>query len=167
MSIEQIVNYSCINDAVATSGQPEEHELKWIADADYDGVINLALHDAEYALKDETASVKTLGMDYIVNARAQGITTFRIVCLYALKNAMLPSLALIGLRFGWMLGGTVLIESVFDWPGLGLYTVQAATASDFEPVIASTLILGAWFMLTNFLIDILYGLLDPRILSKA
>lgn len=111
--------------------------------------------------------IETLGMDYIVNARAQGISTLRIVCLYALKNAMLPSLALIGLRFGWMLGGTVLIESVFDWPGIGLYTVQAATASDFEPVIASTLILGAWFMLTNFLIDILYGLMDPRILSKA
>ncbi len=66
-----------------------------------------------------------------------------------------------------MLGGTVLVESVFDWPGIGLYTVQAATASDFEPVMAATLVLGAWFMLINFLIDIIYGWLDPRVLKQA
>ncbi|WP_169544018.1 ABC transporter permease [Sneathiella aquimaris] len=111
--------------------------------------------------------LETLNQDYITNAKAQGISATRIVYLYALKNAMLPSLALIGLRFGWMLGGTVLIETVFDWPGLGLYTVQAATASDFEPVIAATLVLGAWFMIVNFVIDLLYGWLDPRIAQKA
>ncbi|MBE7637087.1 ABC transporter permease subunit [Sneathiella sp. P13V-1] len=111
--------------------------------------------------------LETLALDYITNARAQGIGVFRIVALYALKNSILPTLALIGLRFGWMLGGTVLVESVFDWPGIGLYTVQAATASDFEPVMASTLVLGAWFMLANFIIDILYGWMDPRVLKKA
>ncbi|MEP3245421.1 MAG: ABC transporter permease [Sneathiella sp.] len=111
--------------------------------------------------------LETLSLDYIVNARAQGVSSLRIVGLYALRNAMLPTLALIGLRFGWMLGGTVLIESVFDWPGIGLYTVQAATASDFEPVMAATLVLGAWFMLANFLIDIIYGLMDPRIVKQG
>ena len=111
--------------------------------------------------------LETLSLDYIVNARAQGISRLRIISAYALKNAMLPTLAIIGLRFGWMLGGTVLVESVFDWPGIGLYTVQAATASDFEPVMAVTLVLGAWFMLTNFLIDIIYGWLDPRVLKQA
>jgi peptide/nickel transport system permease protein len=107
--------------------------------------------------------LETLQLDYIVNARAQGISTFRIIGIYALKNSILPTLALIGLRFGWMLGGTVLVESVFDWPGIGLYTVQAATASDFEPVMAATLVLGAWFMLANFIIDILYTWMDPRV----
>ena len=70
--------------------------------------------------------LETLKQDYIVNARAQGLSTFRIVAVYALRNAMLPTMAMIGLRFGWMLGGTVLVETVFDWPGIGLYAVQAA-----------------------------------------
>lgn len=111
--------------------------------------------------------IETLSLDYMTNARAQGISKFRMIAAYALKNAMLPTLAIIGLRFGWMLGGTVLIESVFDWPGVGLYALQAVTASDFEPVMAVTLILGAWFMLTNFLIDIIYGILDPRVRGRA
>ena len=111
--------------------------------------------------------IETLSLDYVTNARAQGISKFRMIAVYALKNAMLPTLAIIGLRFGWMLGGTVLIESVFDWPGVGLYALQAVTASDFEPVMAVTLILGAWFMLTNFLIDIIYGVLDPRVRGRA
>lgn len=111
--------------------------------------------------------LEVLNLDYVTNARAQGIPRFRIIAVYALKNAMLPTLAIIGLRFGWMLGGTVLIESVFDWPGVGLYALQAITASDFEPVMAVTLLLGAWFMLTNFLIDIIYGILDPRVRGRA
>ncbi len=110
--------------------------------------------------------LETLHQDYIVNARAQGISTGRIVGLYALRNAMLPTLAIIGLRFGWMLGGTLLIESVFDWPGIGLYAVNAAIYSDFEPVMAVTLLLGACFMLANFIIDIIYGFLDPRVLKS-
>jgi len=65
MSIESIVNYKYINSKLATSGQPDEHELPWIAEAGYQTVINLALHDAEYSLRDETASVRQLGMDYI------------------------------------------------------------------------------------------------------
>ena len=65
--------------------------------------------------------LETLKQDYIINAMAHGISMVRIVSLYALKNAMLPTMAIIGLRFGWMLGGTVLVETVFDWPGIGLY----------------------------------------------
>ena len=107
--------------------------------------------------------LETLHQDYIVNARAQGISTFRIVGLYALKNAMLPTLAMIGLRFGWMLGGTVLVETVFDWPGVGLYAVRAAIYSDFEPIMAVTLLLGFSFMMANFIIDVFYAWLDPRV----
>ena len=106
--------------------------------------------------------LETLHQDYIVNARAQGISTFRIVCVYALKNAMLPTLAMIGLRFGWMLGGTVLVETVFDWPGVGLYAVQAAVSSDFEPIMGVTVLVGLSFMIVNFVMDILYSVIDPR-----
>jgi len=107
--------------------------------------------------------LEALNEDYVTNARAQGLSTFRIVAIYALKNAMLPTMAMIGLRFGWMLGGTVLVESVFDWPGIGLYAVDAAINSDFEPIMGATIVLGFFFMMVNYLIDIIYGILDPRV----
>lgn len=110
--------------------------------------------------------LETLNKDYILNARAQGIGPVRIVAAYALKNAILPTLAMIGLRFGWMLGGTVLVEGVFDFPGLGLYAAKAAVFSDFDPIIAVTLVLGACFMLVNLLIDLAYAALDPRVRSQ-
>lgn len=107
--------------------------------------------------------LEVLRQDYIVAARAHGVAPLRIVAVYALRNAMLPTLAMIGLRFGWMLGGTVLVESVFDWPGIGLYAVQATLNSDFQPIMGVTLVLGVSFMLINFAIDIIYGVLDPRV----
>lgn len=111
--------------------------------------------------------LETLSKDYILNARAQGVGKIRIVAAYALKNAILPTLAMIGLRFGWMLGGTVLVESVFDFPGLGLYATKAAVSSDFDPIVAVTLILGACFMLANLLIDLCYAWLDPRVRAQV
>ena len=107
--------------------------------------------------------LEVLRQDYIVAARAHGVRPVRVVALYALRNAMLPTLAMIGLRFGWMLGGTVLVESVFDWPGIGLYAVKSVVNSDFQPIMGVTLLLGASFMLINFFIDIAYGILDPRV----
>jgi peptide/nickel transport system permease protein len=107
--------------------------------------------------------LETLKQDYIVNARAQGVSELRIVARYALKNAMIPTLAMIGLRYGWMLGGTVLVETVFDWPGIGLYAVASAVSSDFQPIMGVTLVIGLNFMLANFLVDLAYGWLDPRV----
>ena len=107
--------------------------------------------------------IEVLRQDYITNARAQGLSSFRVVTRHALKNAMIPTLTMIGLRYGWMLGGTILVETVFDWPGLGLYAVNAAVSSDFEPVLGVTLLLGLNFMVANLLVDLAYGWLDPRV----
>lgn len=107
--------------------------------------------------------IETLRQDYITSARAQGFSAFRVVTRYALKNAMIPTLTMIGLRYGWMLGGTVLVETVFDWPGIGLYAVNAAVSSDFQPIIGVTLLIGLNFMLANLVVDLAYGWLDPRI----
>jgi peptide/nickel transport system permease protein len=107
--------------------------------------------------------IEVLQSDYIVAARAHGISSRRIVILYALKNALLPTLAMIGLRFGWMLGSTVLVETVFDWPGIGLYAVSSALASDFKPVIGVTLLIGFLFIITNTLVDLAYAWIDPRL----
>jgi peptide/nickel transport system permease protein len=107
--------------------------------------------------------LETLQQDYIKTARAQGFSGFRVVSRYALRNAMIPTLAMIGLRYGWMLGGTILVETVFDWPGIGLYAVNAAVSSDFQPIMGVTLLIGFNFMLANLLVDLAYGWLDPRI----
>ena len=107
--------------------------------------------------------LEILNRDFIVNARAHGISKFRIIGLYALKNAMIPTMTMVGLRYGWMLGGTILVETVFDWPGIGLYAVQSAVFSDFQPIMGVTLLIGINFMVVNLLIDLIYGFLDPRV----
>ena len=106
--------------------------------------------------------IEVMGADYVVAAQAHGVSPWRVIGWLALKNAMLPTLAMIGLRFGWTLGSTVLVETVFDWPGIGLYAVSSALASDFKPVMGVTLSIGVTFMLANLAIDLLYGWLDPR-----
>ena len=106
--------------------------------------------------------IEVLGGDHITAARAHGVSPWRVVGWLALKNAMLPTLAMIGLRLGWTLGSSFLVETVFDWPGIGLYAVSSALASDFKPVMGVTLAIGVTFMLANLVIDLAYGWLDPR-----
>jgi peptide/nickel transport system permease protein len=106
--------------------------------------------------------IEVMAADYVVAARAYGISPWRAIGWLALKNAMLPTLAMIGLRLGWTLGSSFLVETVFDWPGIGLYAVSSAVASDFKPVMGVTLTIGITFMLANLLIDLAYGWLDPR-----
>jgi peptide/nickel transport system permease protein len=106
--------------------------------------------------------IEVLGSDYVTAARAHGVRPLRVIGWLALKNAMLPTLAMIGLRLGWTLGSSFLVETVFDWPGIGLYAVSSAIASDFKPVMGVTLSIGVTFMVANLLIDLAYGWLDPR-----
>jgi peptide/nickel transport system permease protein len=107
--------------------------------------------------------LEVLHRDFVLNERAQGIPDRLIIGKYTLKNALIPTLTMIGLRYGWMLGGTILIETVFDWPGMGNYAVAAAVYSDFQPVMGVTVILGLNFMVANLLVDLGYGFLDPRV----
>jgi peptide/nickel transport system permease protein len=107
--------------------------------------------------------LETLRKDFVLNEKAQGISSRLIIWKYALKNAFIPTLTMIGLRYGWMLGGTILVETVFDWPGIGQYAVAAAVYSDFQPVMGVTIILGLNFMVANLLVDLGYGVLDPRV----
>lgn len=107
--------------------------------------------------------IEVLSSDYVTAARAHGVSPLRVVAVHALRNTMLPTLAIIGLRYGWMLGSTVLVETVFDWPGIGLYAVSSAIAGDFKPVMGVTLLIGLNFMVVNLVVDLLYGVLDPRL----
>jgi peptide/nickel transport system permease protein len=107
--------------------------------------------------------IEVLHKDFILNEKAQGISNRLIIWKYTLKNALIPTLSMIGLRYGWMLGGTVLVETVFDWPGIGQYAVSAAVYSDFQAVMGVTIVLGLNFMIANLLVDLGYGMLDPRV----
>ena len=107
--------------------------------------------------------LEVLHRDFVLNEKAQGISDRVVIWKYALKNALIPTLTMIGLRYGWMLGGTILVETVFDWPGIGQYAVAAAVYSDFQPVMGVTIILGLNFMVVNLLVDLGYGFLDPRV----
>lgn len=107
--------------------------------------------------------LEILGQDFVRTARAKGLSARKVVLDHALRNAFIPTLTLIGLSFGFALGGSVLVETVFDWPGIGLYAVNAALTADFEPIMGVTLVVGFMFVVLNLIVDLLYGVLDPRI----
>lgn len=101
--------------------------------------------------------------DYVRTARAKGLAEHRVVMRHAMRNAFIPTLTMIGLSFGWSMGGSVLVETVFDWPGIGLYATKSALTLDFMPIMGIALLYGIVFSLINIVIDISYGLLDPRV----
>ena len=109
------------------------------------------------------STIEVLQQDYVLTERALGLSQRLILFKYVLKNAISATLTVIGLYFGWLLGGTVLVETVFDWPGIGLYATQAVLTQDFMPIIGVTLCIGAIFVTVNLVVDLLYGLLNPKV----
>ncbi len=104
-----------------------------------------------------------LGSDFIRTAQAMGLGRARIVLAYALRNALLPVLTITGIVFSTMLGANVLVEKVFSWPGVASYALDALLASDYAPVQGFVLLMAGIFVLVNVLIDVLYGIADPRV----
>ncbi|MDO9524647.1 MAG: ABC transporter permease [Gemmobacter sp.] len=109
------------------------------------------------------STIEVLQQDYVMTARALGLPPRLIVFKYVAKNAVSATLTVIGLYFGWLLGGTVLVETVFDWPGIGLYATSAIVSQDFMPVIGVALVIGLLFVLVNLLVDVLYGVINPKV----
>jgi len=107
--------------------------------------------------------IEVLGEDYIMTALAYGIPQRRIHYRFALKATLIPMLTVIGLTYGFMLGGSVVVEYVFDWPGLGSYVVGAITKNDFPAVMGVTLFLATLFLTINLIVDLLYYVVDPRL----
>lgn len=107
--------------------------------------------------------LEVMGQDYIRTARAKGMGVWRVVFTQAIKNAFIPVLTVIGLEFGTLLGGAVVTETVFAWPGIGRVIIQAVYARDFPLVQAGILVVSFVFVFINFLVDVGYTLLDPRI----
>ena len=107
--------------------------------------------------------LEVLNEDYIRTARAKGLSEWRVINKHALKNAMLPIVTIVGLELGSLLGGAVVTESVFSWPGIGLLAVQAINGRDYPVVQAVIIITALGFVLINLAVDLLYPKLDPRI----
>jgi ABC-type dipeptide/oligopeptide/nickel transport system permease component len=114
-----------------------------------------------------SSMLEILSEDYVRTARAKGLRPWAVLTGHALRNALIPLVTVIGLQFGYILGGAVVIETVFTWPGVGLFTIQAITNRDYPVVQAAVLILSSAVVIINLLVDLLYGLLDPRIRIRA
>jgi peptide/nickel transport system permease protein len=110
-----------------------------------------------------SSMLDVLGREYVRTARAQGHPEGRVVFRYALKNALIPVVTVVGLRLAALLGGTIVIEQIFSWPGVGLLLLQAIYARDYPLVQGAVLIIAVGFVLINLLVDIAYQLIDPRI----
>jgi ABC-type dipeptide/oligopeptide/nickel transport system permease component len=104
-----------------------------------------------------------LGAEFIRTARASGLSSNTVILTYALRNALLPVVTTLGMVFSFLLGANVLVEKVFAWPGIGSFAVEALIASDFAPLQGFVLTMAVMYVALNLIIDILYGLIDPRV----
>jgi ABC-type dipeptide/oligopeptide/nickel transport system permease component len=107
--------------------------------------------------------LETLGLDYVTVAWSKGLSQWTVVLRHALRNALIPLVTVIGLEFGALLGGAIITETVFAWPGVGSLVVRAIGQKDFPVVVGCVTMLAAVFVSINLLVDLLYGYLDPRV----
>ncbi|HEY4167354.1 MAG TPA: ABC transporter permease [Reyranella sp.] len=110
-----------------------------------------------------TSLLEVLSQDYVRTARAKGIREFWVIVKHAVRNALLPVITLIGSTIGVAIGGAIFIESVFNWPGMGLLMIDAVSRRDYPVIMCATLLTGACVIIVNLLTDISYALVDPRI----
>lgn len=111
--------------------------------------------------------LEVLGQDYIRTAESKGLTPRTVVGLHGLRNALIPVVTVVGIQAGALLGGTIVVEQVFSWPGLGTLVVQAIGNRDYTVVQGTVLFLAAFFVVVSLLVDILYIYLDPRLRNRG
>src|SRR5262249_44801291 len=110
-----------------------------------------------------SAMLEVLGEDYIRTARAKGLPAWRVIGLHALRNALIPVVTVIGLQISVLFTGAILTETIFSWPGVGKWLVEAINRRDYPVLQAGTLFIGRTVMTVNLLVALLYGLINPRI----
>jgi ABC-type dipeptide/oligopeptide/nickel transport system permease component len=118
---------------------------------------------AMFARLTRSVMLEVLNQDYVRTARAKGLAERLVIGKHALKNALIPLVTVAGMQFGFLIGGTVIIETVFAWPGVGRLVVQAIFSRDYPLVQAAVLVLAVLFVLVNLAVDLVYLYLDPRI----
>jgi ABC-type dipeptide/oligopeptide/nickel transport system permease component len=126
--------------------------------------VSLMVPEVGLVAKTVRASMlEVLGKDYVRAAQAKGLTRRRVYFRHALRNALLPAVTVMGLEFGLLVSGTVLVETIYSWPGLGSYTDQAIASSDYDAIMGVTIVVAVAYVLVNMLVDVLYAYLDPRV----
>ena len=145
--------------------------LHWLPPSGFGGLRYLVLPALALGMRSiaflarmtRSAMLDALGADYVRTARAKGLSEFLVVGRHALRNAMIPIITVLGLDFGAYLTGSILTETIFSWPGLGRYVVNAIARRDLPAIQGSVLFLSAVFVLVNLITDIAYAKADPRV----
>jgi dipeptide transport system permease protein len=114
-----------------------------------------------------SAMLEVLGEDYIRTARAKGLPPFRVVGVHALRNALIPVVTVIGLQVGVLFTGAILTETIFSWPGVGKWLIEAIARRDYPVLQGGLLLLGTIVMIVNLLVDVTYGIINPRIRAQG
>ena len=126
------------------------------------GTIPLAV----IARQTRSAMLEVMGEDYVRTARAKGLPERRVIGLHALRNALIPVVTTIGLQVGLLMGGAILTETIFSWPGIGRWMVESIFKRDYSVVQSGLLLIAVIVMVVNLIVDILYGVINPRIRAQ-
>jgi dipeptide transport system permease protein len=121
---------------------------------------------ATFARQSRSAMLETLNEDFIKTARAKGLSPTRVVVVHGFRNALIPVVTVIGLQVGTLLGGAILTETIFSWPGIGKWMVESIFRRDYPTVQGGLIMIAMIVVLVNLAVDVLYGLIDPRIRKK-
>jgi len=148
--------------------------LGWFPSSGADGWKSLVLPTvtlgfqqmASIARVTRSSMLEVIRADYIRTARAKGVAESKVITKHALKNALIPTVTVVGLQFGGMLGGSVMTESVYAWPGVGRLMVQSINKRDIPMVLGCVIMFSVTSSVVNLLVDVLYGFIDPRIKSQ-
>ncbi len=160
----QVTGFYLIDSLIAGDGEVFLASLKQLVLP----ALTLAIFSlAPIARMTRASMLAVLGSEFVRTARASGLAPITVVVTYAFRNAMLPVVTTLGMVFSFLLGANVLVEKVFAWPGIGSYAVEALIASDFAPVQGFVLTMAIMYVVLNLLIDVLYGLIDPRVRIEA
>ena len=160
----QVTGFYLIDSAIARDGELFLASLKQlILPAATLGIFSLA----PIARMTRASMLAVLASDFVRTARASGLAPYTVIVTYAFRNAMIPVVTTLGMVFSFLLGANVLVEKVFAWPGIGSFAVEALIASDFAPVQGFVLTMAVMYVALNLMIDILYGLIDPRVRIEA
>jgi len=160
----QVTGFYLIDSLIAGDGEVFVAALKQLILP----ALTLAVFSlAPIARMTRASMLAVLSSDFVRTARASGLAPFTVVITYAFRNAMLPVITTLGMVFSFLLGANVLVEKVFAWPGIGSFAVEALIASDFAPLQGFVLTMAVMYVALNLLIDILYGVIDPRMRVEA
>jgi peptide/nickel transport system permease protein len=110
-----------------------------------------------------SSMLEVIRQDYIRTARAKGCSYWQVITIHTLRNALVPVVTVLGMEIGYVIGGAVVVETIFSWPGVGQLLLQAVLTRDFSLVVGGTIILSSIFVFCNLFVDLLYGVIDPKI----